>query len=275
MKRQIAITLAGALLLATPALAATTSYNSGSLGAAANGINSDGVLLNQPGALAAPGDFSTGYTNTNGVNTQVPYNPTLNPAADQPFSIEFWANPSSFDNDTAVVSNRTAGGVRAGWVFYQRDNGWNWRMYNGIDSNNGQELLGGAAPVGSWSHVVGVWDGSVARLYVNGLDTGAVAGGSGVYAANGPGINLSIGTNPVGDSPYDGLVDETAFYDTALGADRVLAHFLAAANPNPGIYQAEVQADGPLLHLTNAIPEPSTAGLIALGCAGLLRRRRN
>lgn len=234
MKHPFTTMFAGAALLMSPASATTTSYNSGSLGAVANGTNSNGVTLNLPGVLAAPGDLTVGYSSS---NTVVPYNPTINPSAGSPFTIEFWAKPSSSDGDDAVISNRTAGGTRAGWVFYQRapTTGWDFRMYNGNGSTAGHDLTGGTATIGSWSHVVGVWDGSVATLYVNGVNTLAADGGAGGYVPNAAGKDLSIGSNIENDSPYNGMVDETAFYSGTLSPTQIMDHYNAASSTTPRI----------------------------------------
>ena len=274
MKHQFITTLTGVALLAASASAATTSYNAGSLGAAANGTNTDGVTLGLPGALAAPGDLAVGYS---GVNyTLVPYLPTLNPASAAPFTIEFWANPSASDNDDAPVSNRISSGNRSGWVFFQRAPavGWNFRMYDGNSSALGWDLTGGTATLNAWSHVVAVWSGSAATLYVNGAlaDDSNAVGLSGGYAASTTAI-FSTGAVSNAGSPITGLVDETAFYSTALSPAQIAAHYSAASSPVPGAYQSLVLSDGALLHLNN-VPEPGLAGLTLLGLAGLLRRRR-
>jgi len=273
MKHQFITTLTGVALLAASASAATTSYNAGSLGAAANGTNTDAVTLGLPGVLAAPGDLAVGYSG--GSYTSVPYLPTLNPASATPFPIEFWANPSASDNDDATVANRVSSGNRSGWVFFQRAAavGWNFRMYDGAGSNYGWDLTGGTATLNAWSHVVAVWSGSAATLYVNGTlaDDSNTVGLSGLYAASTTAI-FSTGALSTALSPSTGLVDETAFYSTALSPAQIAAHYSAASSPVPGAYQSLVLGDGALLHLNN-VPEPGLAGLTLLGLAGLLRRR--
>ncbi len=90
---------------------------------------------------------------SNGAITTVPYRAELNPPKDQPFTIEFWAKPSSSDNDDTTVFNRITTSPRAGWVFFQREEsiGWNFRMHNGAGGTVGYDLTGGTYTVNSWS----------------------------------------------------------------------------------------------------------------------------
>ncbi len=86
------------------ALATTVSTNTGSRGAAANGVNADAVSLTT-GVVTAGSDSAAVYNNTVSVNTTVPYQAELNTS---PFSIEFWAKPSTTDGDDAPVANRVS-----------------------------------------------------------------------------------------------------------------------------------------------------------------------
>jgi hypothetical protein len=227
------------------------------------------------GPLLDPTDFAVGYGA--GSNTLVPFNPTLNPLSNTPFTIEFWAMPSGSDNDDAPVSNRVATGNRSGWVFFQRAAavGWNFRMYNGNGGEVGLQLTGGTSTVGAWSHVVATWDGATPKLFVNGVDTSAplVVGGAGGYVANPSGVNFSVGANFDGSSPYQGRVDETAFYPSALTPTQIANHYAAAANTTPGYYSSVIQGDGAALHLSN-VPEPTSVALALGGLALLAGRRR-
>ena len=288
-----ATVLAGALLAAASASAATTSINYGSLGAAANGTNTDGVVLGVSGPLADPNDTAATYSGgstTTVVNTVVPYTPALNPSASSPFTIEFWHKPTAYDDDDSPLFNRYAGTDvigRAGWAFFQRRDrddttrptrgfGWNFAMYNGVGSNIGIQLTGGDYALNTWNHVVVTWDGNAPTLYVNGVDTGAVPSATGAANYN---VNttdpLSIGAYANGGTAINGSIDEVAFYGTALSPAQIQAHYNAAANPTPGAYAALVQTDGAQLHLRNIqVPEPASAGLALLGLAAVLRRRR-
>jgi len=81
---------------------------------------------------------------------------------------------------------------------------------------------------GNWHYVVATDDGSNVNLYVDGQlrATTTTFGG----AASITGTTVSIGQAVAGGSYFNGILDEVAVYGTALGADRVAAHFLAASS---------------------------------------------
>jgi hypothetical protein len=242
-------------LVPLSASAQSISYNTGSLGVAGDGVNSAGVVLDQPGALAAFGDYSSTYAAPD--NTTVPFLSQLNPPAGSPFTIEFWARPTASDGDDAPVSNRLGGGGdRSGWVFFQRAAGigWNFRMYNGNGGTNGVDITGGTSTLNAWSHVVVTWNGSAASLYVNGAPTNAPNIGAGGYNPNTT-ESFYLGALIGGGSPSTGSVDEVAFYPTALSAAQILDHYDTAASAEIGAYSSMVLADGALLYLQQNPPE--------------------
>ena len=275
-------TLAAMMIGASSLHAATISVNSGSLGSAANGTNTDSVVLNQPGALGYAGDTSDRYTGGSqgaAVNTTVAFNSALNPSSTSPFTIEFWVKPDSNVTDAlgpSPVFNRVSTGNRSGWVFFQRSQstGFDFAMYNGNGSTIGKDLVGGSYTAGVWTMVTVTYDGSTPLMYINGALVNATLSGAGGYSASASAV-FSVGAYDTGANPFNGNVDETAFYGTALTATQIAAHYNAAASTNPTAYSSLVTGDGALLYLHNAqVPEPAAAGLALLSLAPLLRRRR-
>jgi hypothetical protein len=274
--RCLSLAAVGLLYAGSVAHATTISPNTGSLGSAANGTNANSVTFG-PGVVTAGGDQSAVYDGIAGTNTVIPFQSGLNPAASSPFTIEFWARPTASDNDDAPVSNRISSGNRSGWIFFQRDaaTGWNFRMYNGVGSALGWDLTGGSAPLNSWSHVIATWNGSAARLYVNGslADSTNDPAASGAYNASTSGVPFVVGSNDTGASPSTGSVDEVAFYPTVLSDAQILGHFNTVSSPTADTYQSLVRSDGALLQLSNNVPEPSAMLLLGVGSIALFRRR--
>lgn len=232
----------------------TTSYSTGSLGKVADGASTTGVVVDQPGAITAFQDFSSSYSL--GERTEIPFRSELNPAANSPFTIEFWAKPTSSDNDDAPIGNRLATGNRTGWVFFQRTAavGWNFRTYNGNGSTVGWDVTGGTSTLNEWSHVVVVWSGSAATLYVNGTLASSTNIGAGGYVVNTT-ESFRVGALIGGASPFVGFLDDVAFYNTALSATQISNHYTTASSTVAGAYRSMVLADGALLYLQQNPPE--------------------
>lgn len=251
--------------------------NSGTLAAAGNGIYSPGVVHNAPGALAGNSDSAASYNGNGGAkHTYVPYNAAINPPAGSPFSIEFWADPSADTDDNAgpcPLFNRVSNGNRSGWVFFQRSptTGWNFRMYNGAGSSVGADLTGGVNEAGTWSHVVATWDGTQARLYVNGNLAAGPTTPTGGYAASTSAI-FSIGSYDDGvQNPFNGAMDEVAFYPTALSASKVLAHYQNGTNLAPASsYSSVVRGDGAVEYLRLDETGPTNDVAVNLGTLGAI-----
>ena len=265
------------LLLGAPVARASVSFNTGSLGSAANGTNADTVTFDT-GVVMNGTDQTAVYDGVSGTNTVVPFQAALNPAAGSPFPIEFWAKPAGSDNDDAPVSNRIASGNRSGWVFFQRapGTGWNFRMYNGNGSGLGWDLTGGGSALDTWNHVVATWDGSKALLYENGqlVDDTNDPAASGVYNAATTSHNLIVASSDTG-SPYHGAADEVAFYNKVLSASDIQKHYDTGTGTLAGDYQALVRTDGALLQLSNnEVPEPAAIAIVAMGLVVVCRRRR-
>lgn len=255
MKNHHYLPLAAAILspLITNVSADTLCINSGSLGLGGDATDTSLVKLYQPGALAVENDYSTEYDagsgDTRGAYTKLEHIAALNNNA--PFSIEFWAYPYATDDDDSPLDNRVATGNRAGWAFFQRASGWNFRMYNGNSSQMAFNLTGGPATLNTWSHVVATWDGSVAKLYVNGVladvPNDIPAGQSTNYNPSSTAA-LTIASLGDGGSPYRGRVDEVAFYPSALSAEKIAGHYSTASSTTPDAYANLVKENGALVH---------------------------
>jgi len=82
------------------------------------------------------------------------------------------------------------------------------------------------------THVVATYDGSVIRIYLNGIPdpSGATPAPGSISPkpfteANAIESGVGIGNQTQRDRPFNGLIDEVALYPAALSAERILAHF--------------------------------------------------
>lgn len=86
---------------------------------------------------------------------------------------------------------------------------------------------------GSTYHIVGTYDGSVGRLYVNGVQEASVSIG-GAIQSSATGAPIQIASTGAA-SFFIGTLDELAFYGAALSGARVAAHYLAGTVATPGV----------------------------------------
>lgn len=222
--------------------------NLGSLGTAAEGYYVGAASHPAPGALTAGSDTAVSLDATAGTAVSVPYSAELNPTA--AFTVEAWLNPN-VETTTAAPTCALASGQfaspRSGWLIYQVDNGWSFRMYNENGTATSLSIVGGSAPsIGAWHHVVAVYDGTTAYVYVNGVQSASGAPTGYVPSAGGP---LLIGGRSDSSFWWNGIADEVAIYGKALTAAEIDAHYKNGTSAAPTTpYQQLILASAPLAY---------------------------
>src|SRR5207247_5694112 len=101
-------------------------------------------------------------------------NAALNP--NPPFSVEFWVKAAAQGDSTGNCPLSSFAGAyffpnnRSGWLFYVNSSGrmefrtGGENLYSGvIDSANG------VVSASTWTHVAGTFNGTIQRLYINGV----------------------------------------------------------------------------------------------------------
>lgn len=207
----------------------------------------DGTYVNDPtlgvaGAVLASSDTAIGLDGSSQV-VQVPNASKLSFGAGD-FTLEAWFNTTSDDQgrfiNKADMGLYQLGNDATGTVNFQaRNTGSASSIARSADAYND----------GLWHHIVGVREGNLLRLYVDGLEVDTASFSGSTENAT----DLYLGSWKGTSAFYDGLLDEVAIYNLALSPDQVWAHYYA------GI-----------------VPEPSTWVMCLLGLAGVLawRRRR-
>ena len=77
----------------------------------------------------------------------------------------------------------------------------------------------------TWAHMVGVYTGSLVRLYIDGVEQGVAAAFS--DPLNNAGQPVIMGYSTISDTFQNMRLDEVAVYNYALTPARIMAHFLA------------------------------------------------
>lgn len=256
-----------------------TASNSGSSGSTDNGTYSADVVRGEPGALFGDTSTSSGFLNP-GVSVgyvdttvDIPNDPALNPNG--PFSVEFWAKSPSVLNDlfSPLASLDASGSSRSGYLFYAGANAagsppYTWQFRMGDTTGYRARVFGGSYLTNTWQHIVGVYDGTNAVIYVDGVPSTPLAVPS--FAPN-TAQPFRIGATTLPNRGWNGWIQEVAFYSNALTANVVTSHRNTGLT-NGAAYSALVKQSNPvgywrLGEAPNAAP-PVAANLGSLGSLG-------
>jgi PKD repeat protein/glucose/arabinose dehydrogenase len=217
-----------AVLVDTPSAYWRLGEASGTSAADSSGGNRPGSYVDtpsfgQPGALAGSANTSVGFDGVS-EHVQVPYAAGLNPAT---FTVEAWAYVTGGQGRfRAVVSNRDyATGNARGFILYAApDNTWQFWIGNG--GADWARAYGPAVALNTWTHLVGTYDGTTMRFYVNGVLAATTTSTYGVNTARPLRIGAGANERPA-DYLFAGRIDEAAVYSGALSATRVQQHYSA------------------------------------------------
>jgi hypothetical protein len=185
-----------------------------------DGMYVGAVSLGEQGAIAGDPDTAARF---DGISGQVVIGDYLDFPDTDAFSVEAWIDPDDVQAAVCcsmIVSKQTT----------PMDDGWQIGIaevpqvvFVAREVDPSFENAGGLLPVGKWVHVVGTYDSTTMRVYIDGVEVDAVP--SSVLLSD-HAAPLKIGSRDDGEI-YAGLIDEVAVYDHALTPERVLAHHVA------------------------------------------------
>lgn len=138
------------------------------------------------------------------------------------FTVEALIKPSSVSGTRVIASRQGIASGSAAWTFRQEGTALKFYVWNGTASFF-TATSSVTLAVGTAHHVAATYDGTTARIYVDGVSTGTAAG----TMYNLGTAALRLGASEAGEA-YAGTVDELAFYGTALSGTRIAAHYAAA-----------------------------------------------
>ena len=204
------------------------------------------------------------------------------------FTVEAWVFPTNAASSCIAAQTGPFGnaglngGVNAaGWAlsynFLPSLNqysfvGWSFHVFNGAGPGGGAEAIWtGPIQAYTWYHLVGVFDGTHASLYVNGVSASPAVPLPGSYAPD-TWDPLTIGCGRgLNNNRFGGAIDEVAVYTNALTGTQIANHYGAA----PGsAYAGSVLSDRPYLYWRmdspgyvppSAYPVASSYGTVSAG----------
>ncbi len=257
--------------------AADVEPNLGSLGAVANAYySSTNVVKGVTGINSGDNDPAVGMTTTNGSFLAVPLTDSRVALPTGPFTVEAWINPTINVASTLMAQTGIAGsgGLNggansAGWSLnlgYVPSQGGlampgtvSFHIYNGVGSIGGAEATFTQPnfALNQWYHVVAVFDGTNAIIYVNGVQ------GSSEYPLTGTQARdtwdpLTIGCGRgLNNNRFGGNLDEVAIYTNVLTATQVGNHYNVGIG-GAGGYSSTVLADKPYMYWRMNAPAYTT-----------------
>jgi TM2 domain-containing membrane protein YozV len=196
------------------------SYNgaSNSTGANLSDISGNGyvgTLSNAPSYNVQNGIKSLSF---NGSNNYISYPTAGLPYGASARTISVWLNPSSLSQGWAI-SYGNATGSQSNFI----------GIISGVLNYGGfsNDLFGPAPSINTWYHVVGVYDGTTAYMYINGyLYTSAAKTWNTVQ------VSFQLGRQTTNSEYWHGKIGEAQIYNRALSATEIVALY----NSTKGAY---------------------------------------
>jgi len=186
-----------------------------------SGAYEGGFTLGQPGAIAGDGNTAVLFDGVSGA-ASVPSSASLQV---NNVTIELWMKKQA-DNEYGVYVAKNVdpgGGAGSGW-FQLLNSHHDGHLEFRVTADYPTIVSSQTLALNTWYYVVTTYDGTTAKLFINGKLDSALAVTAIPKQSTDP---LYIGRRPDGHFT-NALVDEVAIYPTALSADRIAAHWRIA-----------------------------------------------
>ncbi|MCA9247751.1 MAG: PEP-CTERM sorting domain-containing protein [Planctomycetales bacterium] len=135
-------------------------------------------------------------------------------------SLTSWFNKTSAGQGSLVVKEQNSS---AGYGLEANAGTLRFFLFGAGNSS----LIGGAFSNGAWNHAAGTWDGTTARLYLNGIEVTS-GGYAGPFTTNSEDLRIGHGKiSGNAENYFGGLIDDVGVWDSGLtGQDVALIHGL-------------------------------------------------
>lgn len=191
-------------------------------GNAYQGTLHGGITLGTAGLLHSGGDTAMTFNGSTGyISLPTSFIPT---SAAHAWSLECWCKVSSFGTGGAygMMAGMGTGATHSQAMILSHDNSGQAVF---VLSTSGGDIASGTVLTNTIYHVVGTYDGTNLRLYVNNV---LVAGPTAVAVTLGTNF-AGIGAGYAGGTNFffNGIIDEPAFYNFTLSTTQINNHYTA------------------------------------------------
>jgi hypothetical protein len=220
-------TTQAALINPHPGLAGWWSFNegSGTMAGDSSGNGNNGTIY---GASWVPGRFGQALS-FNGVNNYVEI-PNNNAFNSQFISVSAW-----FQRSGGLGTNwiPLVGKWNNNWIFYfKSDNHLQFYIKNPDSSERFVTSTTVFNDLNTWHQVVGTYDGSNIKIYVDGKLEGTTPNVAGILTGSAP---VRIGRDQVADY-FNGIIDEVRVYSRSLSATEIQAEYSGGPDLSANVF---------------------------------------
>src|SRR6476659_1797982 len=199
---------------------------SGTVAGDASGNGNTGTLQNGPTWTAGKSGSALSFDGVN--DTVYIANSTSLNAVSNGVTVAAWVNRSSTQAGGVSVVSREFGNTYYEHYYLGFEDG-KYRWFVNTTSGYSDYLIGGPSPQGQWIHMVGTYDGTDVKLYVNGVLQFSTPH-SGTFSTDFTGLTIGASHNDGSHAPieaFNGKVDEVNIFAQALTAQEVLQVYQA------------------------------------------------
>ena len=146
------------------------------------------------------------------------------------YSIEAWILPTELSDSWQRLVLRWGGVERNSYHFAIKNNGGDVNavsLFHGEAAHANPNANGGTVVANVWQHVAGVADGSMLRVYLNGIEVGAAPYDGTIATGSGEGLGIGDSVSQPSTIRFNGLLDELAIWNVALTPEQILSHYNA------------------------------------------------
>jgi hypothetical protein len=177
--------------------------------------------------------FSGNGTNLNVVN--IPNSTSLSPTT--AITIETWVKLNTSGVKEIIGKNNASSNTIAAYELYQANQKFSFKLFKAGALT--QWTTNTDVSLGTWHHVLATWDGSFAKIYVDGvLDMTPASYTGSIDTTTGP---LTIGAYGDGQYPINGNVDEVKIYNRALSAVEIAFRYGTSGVPKVRSDHADIR----------------------------------